>query len=336
MSDHQWKVAVFNTKPYDREFLERANEGMQLLWNFYEFRLNPSTAHAATGMRSVCAFVNDDIGAATLKELAQAGVKHIALRCAGFDNVDLASAKELGILVTRVPEYSPHAIAEHTLALLLTLNRKIHRAHNRVRELNFSIVGLTGMNLFGKTAGVFGAGKTGRLVAEIFRGFKMRVLAHDPFPDRDWAARNDVEFVSQEKLFRESDVLSLHAPLTPLTNHIINRESLALMKPGVLIVNTGRGRLVHTSALIDALKAGHVGGIAMDVYEREEGVFFEDLSGSVLQDDELARLLTFPNVLITAHQAFLTHEALAEIARITAENVRRVACGQLPLEGTVL
>jgi D-lactate dehydrogenase len=252
----------------------------------------------------------------------------VALRCAGFNNVDLKAAKQLGIAVTRVPAYSPHAVAEHTLALLLTLNRKIHRAHNRVREQNFSLNGLVGADLYGRTAGVIGTGKIGRLVAEILKnGFGMSVLASDPYPDAKWAETNGIKYVTNDELFAASDVLSLHAPLTPETNHLVNERTLALMKPSVIIVNTGRGKLIDTHALINALKAGRVSGVALDVYEEEEGIFFEDLSGTVLQDDELARLLTFPNVLITSHQAFLTNDALSEIARVTIESLRHCATG---------
>jgi D-lactate dehydrogenase len=260
----------------------------------------------------------------------------VALRCAGFNNVDLNAAKDLGLAISRVPSYSPHAVAEHTVALILALNRKIHRAYNRVREFNFSLSGLVGFDLCGKTAGILGTGKTGRIVAEILRGFRMRVVASDPFPSQEWASQNSIEYVDVNTLARESDLITLHAPLTPETDRIINKETLARMKPGVILINVSRGRLIHTKALIKALKSGHIGGVALDVYEEEEGIFFEDLSGEVLQDDELARLLSFPNVLVTAHQAFLTHEALSEIARVTVENVRRFTSKEALLEGTVL
>jgi D-lactate dehydrogenase len=238
--------------------------------------------------------------------------------------------------VTRVPSYSPHAVAEHTIALILTLNRKIHRAFNRVREFNFSLRGLAGFDLCGKSAGVVGTGKIGRLVGDILRGFQMRVLAYDPYPNRDWAARNEIEYVELHALLRESDIITLHAPLTPQTDRMINHETLDMMKSGVILANTSRGRLIHTQALIKALKSGQVGGVALDVYEEEEGIFFEDLSGEILHDDELARLLTFPNVLVTAHQAFFTHEALSEIARVTVENIRRSIAGRSFIEGTAL
>lgn len=329
-------VAVYDTKSYDREYLSRAMGADELQWYFHDFRLEPETALSADGASVVSVFVNDVVSRDVLQRLAGTGTRLVALRCAGFNNVDLEGAKELGIAVTRVPSYSPHAVAEHTVALILTLNRKIHRAFNRVREFNFSLRGLAGFDLCGKTAGVLGTGKIGRLVGEILRGFRMRVLASDPYPNLDWATRNGIEYVEMNALMQASDIITLHAPLTPQTDRIINHETLALMKSGVILANTSRGRLIHTQALIKALKSGQVGGVALDVYEEEEGIFFEDLSGEILHDDELARLLTFPNVLVTAHQAFFTHEALSEIARVTVENIRRLITNQSFVEGTVL
>jgi D-lactate dehydrogenase len=328
-------IAVFDAKPYDRDYLSRANGADELDWRFHEFRLESKTVLVADGAQAVCVFVNDVVNREVLERLSGSGVRLVALRCAGFNKVDLDAAKRLGMAVT-LPSYSPHAVAEHTIALLLALNRKIHRAYNRVRELNFSPSGLVGFDLCGKTAGVLGTGKTGRIVGEILRGFRMRVVAFDPYPNPEWAVQNGVEYVEISALARESDLITLHAPLTPQTDRIVNKDTLALMKPGVILINVSRGRLIHTKALIKALKSGHVGGVALDVYEEEEGIFFEDLSGEILQDDELARLLTFPNVLVTAHQAFLTHEALSEIARITVENVRRFVSKEALLEGTVL
>jgi D-lactate dehydrogenase len=329
-------VAVFDTKPYDRDFLSRAAGSGGLDWHFNDFRLEVETAFAAKGAQTVCIFVNDVANRAVLEQLAGSGVGLVGLRCAGFNNVDLNAAKELGLAVTRVPSYSPHAVAEHAVALILALNRKIHRAFNRVRELNFSLNGLEGFDLHGKTAGILGTGKTGRIVGEILRGFGMRVLASDLYPNREWAAQNRIEYVDMNTLAKESDLISLHAPLTPQTDRIINAATLAQMKSGVVLINVSRGRLIHTKALIKALKSGHVGGVALDVYEEEEGIFFEDLSGEVLHDDELARLLTFPNVLVTAHQAFFTREALSEISRVTVENIRRFVAKEAFLEGTVL
>jgi D-lactate dehydrogenase len=328
-------TAVFDTKPYDHESLGRADNS-EIDWRFMEFRLSAETAVAAKGARAVCIFVNDHANRAALEVLKSLGVKHVALRCAGFNSVDIDAAKELGLSVTRVPAYSPYAVAEHAVALLLALNRKIPRAYNRVHDLNFSLNGLVGFDLHGKTAGIIGTGKIGRVVAEILRGFGMKVLAYDPFPAPDWAAKAGVEYTDPKTLARESAVITLHVPLTPETHHVVNRETIELTKPGTIIVNVSRGALIDTKALIEALKSGHLGGVALDVYEEEEGVFFEDLSGQVLQDDDLARLLTFPNVLITAHQAFLTREALAEIARVTVENLRAFGQGKPFLAGTNL
>ncbi len=328
--------AVFDARPYDTDALRQASADRGIDWRFLEFRLTADTAPAARGAQAVCAFVNDQVDRPCLDALASEGVKLVALRGTGFNNVDVAAARELGIVVTRVPVYSPYAVAEHALALLLTLNRRIHRAFNRVRELNFSLNGLVGFDLHGKTAGILGTGKIGRVTAQILRGFGMTVLAHDPFKDREWAARESVEYVDASSLLGLSDVISLHLPLTPETRHLIRAETLDLVKPGAILVNVSRGALIDTTALIEALKTGRLGGVALDVYEEEEGVFFEDLSNQVLQDDELARLLTFPNVLITSHQAFLTHEALADIARTTVANLEALAGGHPFVEGSVL
>ncbi len=330
------RAAVFDVKPYDRDSLVAAQRGENIDWSFHSFRLDPSTAAAVKDVDVGCVFVNDRADETALHTLAEAGVRHLALRCAGYNNVDLSAAKEHGICVTRVPSYSPHAVAEHTLALLLTLNRRIHRAYNRVRELNFSLHGLVGMDLHGKTAGVIGTGRTGALVAQIFRGFGMRVCAHDPYPNEEWAARYEVAYKPIESVFTDADIVSLHLPLTPDTRHLVNEHRLGLMKPGAILLNVSRGALVDTGALIKALKARKLGGVGLDVYEEEEGIFFEDLSNEMLDDDELARLLTFPNVLITSHQAFLTREALSEIARVTTENILRVHRKEPPLEDTEL
>jgi D-lactate dehydrogenase len=329
-------TVVFDTKPYDRDSLQKATPNGEIDWKFMEFRLRPETAMAAQGAQAVCIFVNDHADRAALEEIHSAGIKHIALRCAGFNNVDLAAAKELGLSVTRVPAYSPYAVAEHAVALLLALNRKIARASNRVRDLNFSLNGLVGFDLHGKTAGIFGTGKIGRVAAQILRGFGMNVLAYDPFPSPDWAREFGVTYCEPRTLARQCEVISLHMPLTPQTHHIIRRETLQLVKPGTILINVSRGALIDTKALIEALKCGRLGGVGLDVYEEEEGVFFEDLSGQILHDDELARLLTFPNVLITAHQAFLTREALSEIARVTVTNLIALAAGQPFLPDTVV
>lgn len=334
MPDHT--VAVFDTKPYDREYLTHAPAADQLIWRFHEFRLTAETAATAAGASSVCIFVNDHADRPTLEILASHGVRLIALRCAGFNNVDLPAAKSLGLSVVRVPAYSPHAVAEHSVALLLTLNRKIHRAWNRVRELNFSLTGLVGFDIHGKTVGIIGTGKIGRLTAQIYRGFGANVLASDQSPDHTWAATHQITYTSTDHLLATSDIISLHVPLLPDTRFLLNSDSMNRLKKGVFIVNTSRGKLIETTALIAALKSGRIAGVALDVYEEEEGVFFEDLSGQFLVDDELSLLLNFPNVLITSHQAFLTHEALSEIARVTATNISHLA-NHLPLlDGTSL
>jgi len=329
-------TCVFDSKPYDREHLQWASTNADIQWHFLEFRLSQETAPLAKVAQAVCVFVNDNLDRPCLEALAKQGVKLVALRSTGFNNLDLPAAKELKLTVTRVPVYSPYAVAEHAVALLMTLNRKTHRAFNRVRELNFALNGLVGFDLRGKTAGIVGTGKIGRVVAQILRGFDMKVLAYDPFPQREWAERLGVEYAAAKELVGKSDIISLHVPLTPETQHIIRRETLDLMKPGAILINVSRGGLIDTKALIEALKSGRLGGVALDVYEEEEGIFFEDLSGQVLQDDELARLLTFPNVLITAHQAFLTREALADIARTTVANLEALVKGQAYVEGSVL
>jgi D-lactate dehydrogenase len=330
------QTVVFDTKPYERESLQRAAFNSEIEWRFMDWRLSAETAAAAQGARAICIFVNDRADRACLEALASLGVQHVALRCAGYNSIDIPAAAELGLSVTRVPAYSPYAVAEHAVTLLLALNRKIPRASNRVRDLNFSLNGLVGFDLHGKTAGIFGTGKIGRVAGEILRGFGMKVLAYDPFPSPDWAKKFGVEYTDAKTLARESEVISLHTPLTPETHHIIRRETLELMKPGTILINVSRGALIDTKALIEALKSGRLGGVGLDVYEEEEGVFFEDLSGQILHDDELARLLTFPNVLITAHQAFLTKEALSEIARVTVANLIAFANDKPFLPDTVL
>ena len=325
------KVAFFDTKPYDRIFFSDEEE-----FSFFDTRLSEDTAGLAEGAGAVCIFVNDTVDRACAEKLSKLGVKHVALRCAGFNNVDIDACKDSGMVVTRVPEYSPYAVAEHTIALLLTLNRQIHRAYNRVREHDFSLHGLVGTDLHGKTAGVLGAGKIGRITAGIFKGFGCEVLASDPQIDEGWAENAGIGAVSQEELFSRCDFISLHLPLTKDTHHIISGEALGQMKDSAVLINTGRGKLVDTHALIEALKSQAIGGVALDVYEEEEGVFFENLSDEILQDDQLSRLLTFPNVLVTSHQAFLTREALSEIARVTCDNLSRIGRGEEPSDGSGL
>jgi D-lactate dehydrogenase len=326
MPENAGSISFYDTKSYDREYFTRAAGELEL--RFHEFRLDAATAGTAAGSRAVCVFVNDRLDRACLQALAAAGVELVALRCAGFNNVDLTAAKELGIQVLRVPAYSPQAVAEHAVALLMTLNRKIHRAYNRVRELNFSLGGLVGFDLYGKKVGIIGTGKIGRAAAQIFRGFGCEVMASDPFPSTEWAAANGIAYLPREDVLAACDVVSLHLPLTPEMFHFLNAETIARMKKGAYLINTSRGKLIDSAAVIAALKTGQLGGVALDVYEEEEGVFFEDHSATALQDDVLSRLLTFPNVLITSHQGFLTDEALRAIAEVTLDSVGRFYRGE--------
>jgi len=325
------KAAIFSTRDYDREFLSAANEaaGAPHTLDFVETHLSAQSARMAEGAEAVCAFVNDVLDREVLTRLASAGVRLVALRCAGFNNVDLAAAQECGIAVARVPAYSPDAIAEHTLALILSLNRKIHRAYARVREGNFALEGLLGFDLNGKTAGIVGTGEIGIRVAAILRGFGCRVLASDPCPD-DALAGLGGRYVELSELLAQSDIISLHCPLTPQTHHLIDHGSIAAMKRGVMLINTSRGAVVDARALIDGLKSGRIGHVGLDVYEEEGDLFFEDLSGKVLQDDVFARLLTFPNVLITGHQGFFTREALEAIAATTIANLSHFQADGVP------
>jgi len=325
---------VFSTHAYDRASLGEANlrAGHDLV--YFEPGLNERTAALAKGFESVCLFVQDKAPAGVLETLAAGGTGLVALRSAGFNHVDLVTAERLGITVLRVPAYSPHAVAEHTVALIMTLNRKIHRAFNRVREHNFALDGLMGFDLRGKTVGIVGTGKIGEVVARISRGFECRVVAFDPRVNEE-CVRLGVEYVSQDDLLRHSDVVSLHCPLTPRTRHMINADALAAMKPGVMLVNTSRGGVVDTRAVIAALKSGHLGSLALDVYEEEGDLFFRDLSEQVLADDVFARLLTFPNVLITAHQAFFTREAVRNIAETTVGNITDFERGGVKVENRV-
>jgi D-lactate dehydrogenase len=324
--DPREKVVFFDAKPYEREAFERRlPETLRVSW--IAARLGAETAKLAEGYPVVCAFVNDDLRRPVVEELAARGVRLLAMRCAGYNNVDLAAAREVGIRVVRVPAYSPHAVAEHTLALLLTLVRKTHRAFVRVREGNFSLAGLVGFDLHGKTAGVVGTGKIGAIVARILRGFGMSVLAYDKVQD-DALVAAGVRYTSLEELFASADVLSLHVPLTPDTHHLVDRARLATTKKGVVLLNTSRGGLVDAQALVDALKTGHIGGAGLDVYEEESEYFFQDRSDRAVADDLLARLMTFPNVLITSHQGFLTHEALDNIAEATLASVDEYLAGR--------
>lgn len=314
------KVAVFSTKSYDRTFLETANVGGQHDLVFFEPRLNLETSVLAAGFPAVCAFVNDSLDAKTLLRIAQKGVRLLALRSAGFNHVDLAAARDLDLTLLRVPAYSPYSVAEHAVALILSLNRKIHRAYNRVREGNFALDGLLGFDLHCKTVGIVGTGKIGAITAKILHGFGCRLLGYDFFQNVDCLALG-MEYVALPELFAASDIVSLHCPLMPETYHLIGAEAIGQMKPGMMLINTSRGQLIDTKAVTKALKSGKIGYLGLDVYEQETDLFFEDLSNYVIQDDVFQRLLTFPNVLITGHQAFFTEEALKNIAETTIANI---------------
>ncbi|MEM7709331.1 MAG: 2-hydroxyacid dehydrogenase [Pseudomonadota bacterium] len=314
-------IAVFGTKPYDSEMLSAANDarGGRHDLTFLEPHLTVGTAVLAQGAEAVCAFVNDDLDSDALDTLASQGVRLILMRCAGFNNVDVAAADRLGLAIGRVPAYSPHAVAEHTIALILALNRRLHRAYNRVREGNFALDGLMGFDLHGKTVGVVGTGRIGICTIRILAGFGCEVLAYDPYPTNEAEAAG-ARYVSLDTLLGAAGLVTLHCPLTPDTHHLIDTAALQAMRPGAILVNTSRGGLIDTLAVIEALKSERLGGLAIDVYEEEGDLFFENLSGQVLKDDVFARLLTFPNVLVTGHQAFFTAEALAAIAETTLDN----------------
>ncbi|MFP5385588.1 MAG: 2-hydroxyacid dehydrogenase [Bacteriovoracia bacterium] len=316
------KITVFDTHTFERPYYEETNLGYTHDMKFIEARLTEQTAILARGSECVCAFVNDIINEKVIKILSEEGIRLIALRSAGFNNVDLEAAARHGIKVVRVPEYSPYAVAEHAVALILCLNRKIHRASTRVHEGNFSLNGLVGFDLHGKTVGIIGTGKIGSILAKIMLGFGCNVLSYDQSVSPE-LQKLGAKYVELDELLKESDIISLHVPLNPETRHMIDARALATMKKGVMLINTGRGALIDTKALIAGLKSGHVGHAGLDVYEEEEGIFFQDLSGEVIQDDTLARLLTFPNVILTSHQAFLTKEALQNIADTTFFNIKQ-------------
>jgi D-lactate dehydrogenase len=318
------QVIFYSVKSYDERYFSQANADGRHEFVFHEFRLNADAAKLAAGAEAVCAFVNDQIDRDTLEVLHEGGTRFLAMRCAGFNNVDLNAAKEFGISVVRVPAYSPHAVAEHTLGLLLALNRRLYRAYNRVREGNFSLEGLVGFEVFGKTVGVIGTGKIGLEVIRLFKGFGCDVLCHD-VKENQQALDLGVRYVSREALFAGSDIVTLHCPLVEATHHMIDAKAIAEMKAGVTLLNTSRGALIDTSAVVGGLKSGKIGNLGIDVYEEEESLFFEDQSALILQDDVFARLLTFPNVLITGHQAFLTGHALTQIASTTLKNLEELA-----------
>lgn len=322
------KVAVFSTKSYDKEYLDKANAANLHELNYFESSLKLKTIKLAEGYDAVCVFVNDALTKDVIEALAAQQLRAIVLRCAGFNNVDIETACQLGIKVLRVPAYSPNAVAEHAVALIMALNRKTHKAYNRVREGNFSIERLQGFELAGKTVGVVGTGKIGAAFANIMKGFGCRVVAYDVYRNSTLEEQG-VSYLSLNELLRVSDIVSLHCPLTPETNRLINKDSIALMKKGAMLINTSRGKLVDTDAAIEALKEGSLGYLGIDVYEQEEKLFFKDLSEIIILDDKIMRLMTFPNVLITAHQAYFTDTALSQIAYTTLQNISDIERGTI-------
>lgn len=327
------KIAVFSAERYDREFLDAANRGEGHTLTYFALPLDLHSAPLAAGHEAVCIFVNDSADAAVLDLLQRGGTGLVALRCTGYNNVDLAAAARLGIKVVRVVDYSPYSVAEHAVALLLAVNRKIHRAYNRTRDSNFSLDGLMGFDLHGKTVAVIGTGKIGRVFARIMLGFGCEVIGHDIFPSPEFEALG-ARYATPHEIGAEADIISLHCPLTPDTHHIVNAATLARVKPGALLVNTSRGGLLDTEAAIEALKRGQLGGLALDVYEQEAGLFFRDLSSTVIADDVLQRLVSLPNVIVTGHQAFFTREAMTTISETTLRSVTEFASGQ-PLSNAI-
>ena len=321
------KIAFFSTKPYDQMTFKAANAADEHELVFFEPRLNAKTVALATGFPVVCVFINDDLNEATLRAIARSGTQVIALRCAGFNNVDLPVAEELGLTVVRVPAYSPYAVAEHAVGLILSLNRKLYRAYNRVRDDNFELNGLLGFDIHGKTVGIVGTGKIGLCFAQIMHGFGAKLLAYDVYKNPA-CVELGVNYVELPELLAQSDIISLHCPLLPATHHLINDETLQQVKPGAMLVNTSRGALVNTRAVIDALKSGRLGYFGSDVYEEEEAIFFQDHSDRVIQDETFQLLQSFPNVVMTAHQAFFTKEAINNIAETTLTNITDVTAGR--------
>ena len=328
------KIAFYDTHSYDKTSFGKVNEAFGYHIDFFEFKLNENTAPTSRGYDVVCVFVNDVVNAEVIAQLKESGVKLIALRCAGFNNVDLPAAAAAGIKAARVPAYSPHAVAEHGIALLMALTRHIPQAYLRTKTANFNIEGLTGRDLYGLTGGVLGTGKIGQTMAALMQGMGMNVIAYDLYPNKEWAKEKGIEYVSLADIFKRSDVLSLHCPLTEETKHVVNHDSMKTMKSDAIIINTGRGALIDSKALVHALKHHQIGGAALDVYEEESKYFFGDWSTHVLTDDVLARLLTFPNVIITGHQAFLTTNALGNIAETTLGNIKAFFAGE-PLQNEV-
>lgn len=327
------KIAVFSAERYDREFLNAANAAQGHQLDYFQDLLDLGTAGLAAGHDAVCIFVNDNADAAVLEVLRRGGTGLVALRCTGFNNVDLAAAERLGIKVVRVVDYSPYSVAEHAVALLLAINRKIHRAYQRTRDSNFALDGLMGFDLHGKTVAVIGTGKIGRVFGRIMLGFGCEVIGYDIHPSAEFEAMG-ARYATADEIGAQSDIISLHCPLTPETHHLVNAGTLARLKPGTLLINTSRGGLVDTDAAVEALKSGQLGGLGLDVYEQETDLFFRDLSSSVITDDVLQRLVSFPNVIVTGHQAFFTREAITTISETTLRSVTEYASGQ-PLSNEI-
>lgn len=318
------KIAFFDTKSYDQEVFEPKLKANKMRYKFYDTRLDEDDVVLAKGYDAVCVFVNDVVNKTVIDQLAEFGIKIIALRCAGFNNVDYKYAEQKGITVVRVPAYSPYAVAEHAMALLMTSTRKIHKSYIRTRDFNFSLQGLTGFDLYGKTVGVIGTGKIGRVFINICKGFGMKVIAYDKFP----SDIPGVEYMPLDSVYKEADIISFHCPLTDDTQHMFNFGTLGKIKPGVVIINTSRGALIDAEALLEGIKTKKIGAACLDVYEEESGYFYEDLSGSIIDDDTLSRLISMPNVIVTSHQAFLTREALENIATTTVDNISKINSGE--------
>lgn len=321
------RIGFFSAKHYDMQHFNRTNANFGMQIEYFDVRLSMQTVKLAVGFEVVCAFVNDSLCEEVLVELAQGGTRILAMRCAGFNNVDLVAAKRLGITVVNVPAYSPESVAEHTVALMLTLNRKIHKAYQRTRDANFSLEGLVGFNMYGKTIGVIGTGKIGLATIKVLLGFGCKVLAHDPYPNQA-VLELGVEYLPLAELYPQCDIISLHCPLTADNRHLLNQASFAQMKPGVMVINTSRGGLLNAFDAMEALKLGQIGSLGLDVYENEKGLFFEDKSNEIIQDDVFRRLSACHNVIFTGHQAFLTEEALGSIAHTTLSNVKALLAGE--------
>ena len=333
IKNNEIKIAFFDAKTYDKDFFDRQNKNYGYEIKYFPVKLSADMAQLATGYNTLCLFVNDDISAEVIYKIHGSGIRLIVMRCASYNNVDLHAAFNK-IHVLRVPEYSPHAVAEHAAALILALNRKVHKAYNRVRDNNFSIAGLMGFDMYGKTAGIIGTGRIGKIMCEILHGFGMKIIAYDRYPDSAFAARCGIEYLELNELYHRSDIISVHCPLTKDNFHMIDSDAISQMKSGVILINTSRGQLVNTAALVEGLKNGRIGAAGLDVYEEESEYFFEDKSDEIMVDDLLARLTSFNNVIISSHQGFFTREALENIAVTTLQNVADYYAGK-PLKNEI-